>query len=122
KELFSKIENHTQIHFTLQVSDAVNWDLINNTIKINLYRILQEALHNIEKYAEAKNVAIIMKHTDSNQIKVSISDDGNGFDVRQKSNGIGINNMKIRMQELNGTFEIESEISKGTKIDLIIPF
>ncbi len=122
KELFAKIENHTQIHFTLQVSDAVNWDLINNTIKINLYRILQEALHNIEKYAEAKNVAIIMKQTDSNQIKVTISDDGNGFDVRQKSNGIGINNMKIRMQELNGTFDIESEINKGTQIDLIIPF
>lgn len=122
KELFAKIENHSQIHFVLQVSDSVNWDLINNTIKINLYRILQEALHNIEKYANAKNVAVIMTQTDSNEIEVTISDDGNGFDTRQKKDGIGIKNMKTRIKELSGTFDIESEIKKGTKVNLIIPF
>ena len=122
KELFAKIENHSQIHFTLQVSDAVNWDSITNTIKINLYRILQEALHNIEKYANAKNVAITMVQPDANTIKVTVSDDGNGFNTKQKKDGIGIKNMKLRIRELGGTFEIQSEIKKGTKIDLIIPF
>ncbi|HEX8561886.1 MAG TPA: tetratricopeptide repeat protein [Flavobacterium sp.] len=122
KELFAKTENHSQIHFILEVSDAVNWDLVNNTIKINLYRILQEALHNIEKYANAKNVSITMTQTDLTEIKVSITDDGNGFDLKQKQNGIGIKNMKLRMLELGGTFDIESGIKNGTKIDLIIPF
>lgn len=122
KELFAKIENHTQIHFLLEVSDSVNWELINNTIKINLYRILQEALQNIEKYANAKNVAVIMTQTDSDEINVTISDDGNGFDTRQRKNGIGIKNMKTRIQELGGTFNIQSEIKKGTKVNLIIPF
>lgn len=122
KELFAKIENHSQIHFQLQVSDAVNWDLINNTTKINLYRILQEALQNIEKYAQATTVAVSMFNTDNGELQIEISDDGNGFDVTQKKKGIGLNNMKTRVAELNGKIEIQSAIKKGTKINLIIPY
>jgi len=122
KELFAKIENHSQIHFTLQVSDAVNWDLVNNVVKINLYRILQEALQNIEKYADAKNVAVLMSKSEENELLITISDDGNGFDTKQKKNGIGLSNMKTRVAELNGKITIESALKKGTKINLIIPF
>lgn len=121
KELFAKIENHSQIQFALQVSAAVNWDLINNTIKINIYRILQEALQNIEKYANARQVAVLMNLTDANEIMVTISDDGNGFTSTAKKEGIGIKNMKLRIKELNGTFDIQSELKNGTKINLIIP-
>ena len=122
KELFTKIENHSQIHFNLQVSEAVNWDLISNGIKINLYRILQEALQNIEKYANAKNVYLIMTLKDSNEINIIISDDGIGFNTNKKSTGIGIKNMKARMAELNGKLNIQSELNQGTKINLTIPF
>jgi signal transduction histidine kinase len=103
------------------VSDALNWDLVSNNIKINLYRILQEALQNIEKYADAKNVAIIMTLSETNEIAIIISDDGTGFDSSKKSSGIGIKNMKLRMEELKGSFDIQSEIGKGTKINLTIP-
>lgn len=122
KELFTKIENHSKIQFTLHVSDAVNWDLINNVVKINLYRILQEALQNIEKYAEAKNVAVIMTKTESDELQIEISDDGKGFDTTLKKNGIGLNNMKKRVAELNGKLDIQSALKKGTKINLMIPF
>lgn len=122
KELFTKIENHSQIYFTLQVSEAVNWDLINNSIKINLYRILQEALQNIEKYANAKNVFLTISLIESNKINIVISDDGIGFDTNKKSNGIGIKNMKARIVELNGKFNIQSELHQGTEINLTIPF
>ena len=122
KELFTKIENHSQIHFNLQVSEAVNWDLISNGIKINLYRILQEALQNIEKYANAKNVYLIMTLKDSNEINIIISDDGIGFETNKKSTGIGIKNMKARMAELNGKLNIQTELHQGTKINLTIPF
>lgn len=121
RALFKKIENHSEIQFELQVSEAVNWDLINTLIKINLYRILQEALQNIEKYANAKKVTVTMNLTDLNEINVTIADDGNGFDTSQKKSGIGLANMKIRMEELNGKFLMVSQISKGTKINLIIP-
>ena len=121
KQLFNRIENHSQIHFNLHVSDALNWDLVSNTIKINLYRILQEALQNIEKYANAKQVAIVMTLSDANEIEIEISDDGNGFDRSKKSFGIGLKNMKQRTEEIKGTFSIQSEIKKGTKISLTIP-
>lgn len=121
QQLFNKIENHSQLQFNLHVSDALNWDLVSNNIKINLYRILQEALQNIEKYAGAKNVAIIMTLSETNEIVIIISDDGTGFDSSKKSSGIGIKNMKLRMEELNGSFDIQSEIGKGTKINLTIP-
>lgn len=121
QQLFNKIENHSQLQFNLHVSDALNWDLVSNNIKINLYRILQEALQNIEKYADAKNVAIIMTLSETNEIVIIISDDGTGFDSSKKSSGIGIKNMKLRMEELNGSFDIQSEIGKGTKINLTIP-
>jgi len=122
KELFAKIENHSQIQFTLQVSDAVNWDLVNNVVKINLYRILQESLQNIEKYAEATAVAVFMSKSEDNQLEISISDNGNGFDTNQKKNGIGLQNMKTRVVELKGKITIESAPKQGTKINLIIPF
>ena len=122
KELYSKIENHSRIQFNLEVSDAINFDLINNTIKINLYRILQEALQNIEKYAEASHVEIVMTQINSGHIEVIISDDGKGFSPHHRIIGIGIENMKIRIHELGGTFSIESELNRGTKIDLTIPF
>ena len=122
KELYSKIENHSRIQFNLEVSDAINFDLINNTIKINLYRILQEALQNIEKYAEASHVEIVMTQINSGHIEVIISDDGKGFSPHHRISGIGIENMKIRIHELGGTFSIESELNRGTKIDLTIPF
>lgn len=122
KELFVKIENHSQIHFTLQVSDAVNWDKVNNHIKISLFRILQEALQNIEKYADAKNVAVLMSKSDENELLITISDDGNGFDATQKKDGIGLKNMKTRTAELKGKITIETAPQKGTKINLIIPF
>ena len=121
QQLFNKIENHSQLQFNLQVSDALNWDLVSNTIKINLYRILQEALQNIEKYANAKQVTIVMTLSDTNQIEVLLSDDGNGFDSSKKSSGIGLKNMQFRTEEIKGTFSIQSEIGKGTKINLTIP-
>ncbi|MEC4004308.1 ATP-binding protein [Flavobacterium sp. SUN052] len=122
KELFTKIESHSSIQFTLQVSDAVNWDLVNNVVKINLYRIVQEALQNIEKYAQASNVFVVMTKIESNELQIEISDDGKGFDTTLKKDGIGLNNMKKRVAELNGKISIKSTLKKGTKINLIIPY
>lgn len=120
-ELFTKIKNHSQIQFTFQVGDSLNWDVVPSSIKINLYRVLQEAIQNIEKYANAKNVAVTMSLPTENEIVMTISDDGNGFDSTKKPKGIGLKNMKMRMKELNGTFIIKSSVGKGTKINLKIP-
>ena len=120
KELFVKIKNHSQLSLILQVSDTIDWELISNTIKVNLFRIIQEALQNIEKYAQATSVVIYITTTNKHEVEMTITDDGIGFEPTKKASGIGLNNMKMRTEELNGTFTITSEKDKGTKINLKI--
>ena len=120
ENLFTGIENHSDINFHLKVDDQIYWETVNNNIKINIYRIIQESLQNIDKYAHAQNVFIKMDKVEEN-ISIEIKDDGVGFDLNSKKNGIGISNMQSRMQEINGKFNIESMPHSGTKINLIIP-
>ena len=119
KELIIKTENHSAVKFEIEASPSVNWDSINNTIKINLYRIIQEAIQNIEKYANAKNVSIAIMQNE-NILTIEITDDGEGFDTQNPNEGIGIKNMKTRMASLNGKITIESKIKNGTKINLTV--
>ena len=55
------------------------------------------------------------------RVQFSICDDGMGFDTQKHYNGIGLESMRERAESLNGDFQIESEISKGTKIIITIP-
>lgn len=102
------------------IDETIKWDKIGSAIKINLYRILQESLQNINKYANAKSINIgFIK--DENDIILKIIDDGSGFDTNKKNKGIGTQNMISRTKECNGTIDIHSEIGEGTTITVIIP-
>lgn len=120
ENLFNTIKSHTNIEFSLKVDDRIDWESIDNKVKINIYRIIQEALQNIDKYADATTVAITMIKKET-VIGIEIKDDGIGFNTKSKKNGIGLSNMQARMQEINGDFKIESQPKKGTKINLTIP-
>ncbi|MCZ8169675.1 ATP-binding protein [Flavobacterium sp.] len=120
ENLFIAIKNHNEIDFTMKVDERIDWETIDNITKINIYRIIQEALQNIDKYAQAENVGIKMDKKDES-IVIEISDDGIGFGLENERNGIGIANMKARMFEIKGSFSIESSPQKGTKIILTIP-
>jgi signal transduction histidine kinase len=104
------------------ISDKINWDEVSNIRKINIYRILQEALQNINKYANAKNINIKLDVDKDGNFSFIIEDDGNGFNLNSKKNkGIGTKNMLQRTQQCNGTIEFKSEIKKGTKIIINFP-
>lgn len=107
-------------NLTQNVSQNINWDKINNTVKINLYRILQEGLQNINKYAFAKNIHIELKG-DKNHVFLSLTDDGIGFEVNKKNKGIGLQNMISRTHECDGIFEVKSSKGNGTSITVSIP-
>lgn len=81
-------------------------------VEINLYRVIQEALHNIVKYANASHVQIrIVK--DKTHIYMDIVDDGIGFDRGKiKSAGLGLKHMEERIDLLGGKFEIHSNLVK----------
>jgi signal transduction histidine kinase len=107
-------------NLTQNVSQKIDWDKINNTVKINLYRILQEGLQNINKYAFAKNIHIELKG-DKNHVFLSLTDDGIGFEVNKKNKGIGLQNMISRTHECNGIIEIKSSKGNGSNITVSIP-
>ncbi len=93
-------------------------------IETNLYRIAQEALNNIHKYAKAKNVSVLLEKR-KNTIVMILEDDGIGFNVHLKKNrgtGIGLINMEERAKILGGTLEIESGKDRGTTIFVRVPF
>ncbi len=117
ENLFTMIKNHSDIEFKLQVDERIDWDLINNNTKINIYRIIQETLQNIDKYAKASKVTLNMNKNE-NEILITITDNGIGFNPRTNKKGIGLHNMKKRMEEINGKFLLETTRNKGTKISL----
>lgn len=88
--------------------------------KLVLIRVIQECLNNAIKHAEPNVIAIrICKSGNSRSIE--ISDDGNGFDTTQKSQGSGMYNLSKRMATIGGMFKVTSTVGKGTHITLKLP-
>jgi signal transduction histidine kinase len=93
-------------------------------IEVQLLRIIQEALTNIRKHAQASNVKVIMKK-DSESTQLLIEDNGIGFDiennpVKQNSYGLGI--ISERVKEFQGSVKLDTAPGKGTRIIVEIPF
>ena len=123
--LLNLIENQQQIsntRFSYINSDNFKWNKVPNLCKINLYRIFQEAILNVNKYAKAENCIISIQQREQNEIRILIQDDGIGFDTKAKRNGIGHNNMMERVKNIGGQINITSEIGKGTTIEIIFDF
>ena len=85
-----------------------------------LLRISQEAMHNIHKHAQAKNVNITFSFMED-MFVMDIADDGLGFEPSKIKNGFGMKTMRDRAEELSGTLTIESEQGIGTAIAVSIP-
>jgi signal transduction histidine kinase len=84
--------------------------------KINLYRIIQEAILNIHKYSDASKVDVKIELLEKHIQKLSIIDDSVGFDVSTLKKGMGLTNIAERTKSLNGRFEIKSKIGEGTEL------
>lgn len=106
--------------YDLKYDDTINWEDVSNKTKIHIYRILQEALQNIYKHAQANMVKISFK-LKNNVIWLTIEDDGLGFDVSKARKGIGIKNINSRAKEIKATVSMNSEKGQGTTIDIQIP-
>jgi signal transduction histidine kinase len=84
-----------------------------------VYRVVQEALHNCVRHAQARSVCIGV-HQQNGRIVLSIQDDGKGFDAR-RVRGLGLVGMEERVHHLGGTFEVRSEPGHGTLLMVELP-
>jgi signal transduction histidine kinase len=90
-------------------------------IKQALYRVVQEALNNIIKYARASEVQLSLIHSGPGLI-LEVKDNGIGIDpVAPLSGHMGLRSMRERAERLGGTFELESRPGAGTYIRVQIP-
>ena len=118
--LFTELNLNSSAIISIEVDPRIVWSGIDKNVKMNLYRIFQEALQNINKYAEANLITIAITKNETS-IRIQIADNGKGFEIQQIKKGIGLKNMEYRSKELNGQFSIESKQNIGTKINLSIP-
>ncbi len=85
-----------------------------------VYRLVQEALTNIAKYARAQRVQVRLDAHDG-RVRLRIADDGAGFDRATTTQGHGLAGMRFRLQSVGGTFALSSTPGAGTTIEAELP-
>ena len=94
---------------------------LNIPMKSSLLRIIQEFLQNSLKHAGCKQIFVTVSNSDD-QLKIYMADDGKGFILDEVAhNGIGLDNIRRRIQHLRGKHHLKSEPGKGTSLELVIP-
>ncbi len=119
-DLFAFQESISDIKWHFFQSVDVKWKKIDKQLKTNIYRILQEVIENANKYSEASHASIEINKIE-NELRIDISDNGVGFDKNLKSNGIGLQNIQMRVTLDGGTFDLETDTNAGVKIILVYP-
>lgn len=104
----------------LLVDEAFKKQHISKNRELMLYRIVQEQMNNITKYAQAKEVNIYLTAIDD-QILLSIADDGRGFDTSKRNKGIGLKNIQNRIEFYAGSMKIISAPGQGCTLEIAIP-
>lgn len=123
KNLCEEIIAISNLSIRLSILEKTDASFLSNEDILNLYRIIQEALTNIVKHANAEEAVIMIRNENGEEKKglyIFISDDGKGFDTENvdKRKHYGIEGMKKRAELINTTFSISSISKEGTQICL----
>lgn len=94
---------------------------IDDDLKLNIYRIIQEQVGNIIKHAEAKNIKVSVEANEV-QLLICVNDNGKGFDPAMKRKGIGLSNIINRVESFNGEIKIVTAPGQGCRLEMMIPF
>ena len=103
----------TELELLLEPED--NFDNLSQKVSLEIYRIVQEAVGNSLKHAQATLVKIILVRED-NKVKLTVSDNGRGFEQQTGKTGIGLTIIKERVENLRGTLTLNSAPEKGTEL------
>jgi signal transduction histidine kinase len=122
RHLIDEINGESDISYLFQALDIP--EHLNEDFSVQLYRIVQEAVQNIEKHSDASEAVIqLIGHGD--QLILTIEDDGVGFsdeDNGAHKSGIGLGNIKKRVEQLNGSIEMTSQKNRGVQFLISVPY
>ena len=120
QDFISKLKNATPLKIEFQHAAP---NRLETSIEINLYRVVQEIVHNAIKHSKAATLRIQLQYT-AKMLRLSTIDDGIGFDHHEMGltkNGLGLLNLQSRADVLGAEFTFESSKGKGTKYLFEIP-
>lgn len=120
KEFAIEMLDPQNINFTFNHTDNFAESVFDVRMRKDIYMVFKEALNNAAKYSDCKNLVIDLELLKDN-IHLSISDDGKGFDKSQVRPGNGLRNMEQRIKAIGGNINIISARNKGTTVELDIP-
>lgn len=118
--LFEAYRGTTSTNLFTEIDPAFNWEMTESVLRMNIYRILQEALQNSYKYAAAKNIFVTLTKEDD-FVRILVHDDGIGFKVAKAKKGLGLQNIADRAKSLHGEFSIISGGREGTILNVLLP-
>ncbi|WP_103070795.1 sensor histidine kinase [Aquimarina sediminis] len=120
KNLAKKVSNGK--HLQIEVQDYGLEERLDNALEISIFRMIQELITNAIKHANATEIHISLTNHDS-LLNIIVEDNGKGFDAKilPQKDGMGLATIEKRIEHLEGTFEIDSTIDKGTNIIINIP-
>ena len=118
-EMINKIRLTRGFSIDLSIHTALN-ERTNKDQKLAIYRIVQEEMNNIVKYAHASKVTVHIDVT-IDEIYLKISDNGTGFDPLKVEKGLGLSNIINRVEALEGKVTIESSPGNGSQVTVHLP-
>jgi PAS domain S-box-containing protein len=120
KTLLDSINMENKHSISLLFDSALQDYPLPRDVQLNLYRMLQEQLGNVLKYAHATNIKVAMQIL-NNILVMRISDNGVGFDLHLAKGGIGLANIRRRAELFSGQLEIETSPGNGCELTIAIP-
>ncbi len=119
--LVREFRANAMIDVEVEMPDQIK-DSIPSEVSQAVFLTAQEALANIARHARASSASLELAR-DNDSIRLNVSDDGQGFDLKLQDQtvGHGLANMRARAEELGGTFVVESSVGEGTHINLRLP-
>lgn len=117
RSYLSRFSDHHQIDVYFDCGLNRRLDI---SIELSIYRIIQEALTNIWKYADVSEASVTIREMDD-AIRVMIEDKGKGFELEDHTSGVGLFSMDERARSVDGNLTINTALGKGTRIILEVP-
>lgn len=110
-----------ELRFSLEFSG--DFGHLGESLSINLYRIVQEAVTNALRYSDATQVDIVLAQDDNGDLRLSVQDNGVGMNLCKvdQTRHFGLLGMRERVQALHGQFELDSQLGEGTCIRVTVP-
>ena len=119
RDLIDDVQQGSSLQISFNADDS-DEEQMGRELKLTIYRIIQEQLSNILKHSEAAN-AFIKIYPEAQSLILLIGDDGKGANLEEKGNGIGLNNIKSRVDYFDGELIIQTVPGTGFTLKVKIP-